>query len=59
MDKAAVLRYCRIKAKDGKWRGCECVFTVVHDVIVASTSIYKAGPQTAREHPHRIQKADS
>ena len=43
LDKAAVLNYCRIRSRDGFWVGCECVFTVVHDVLVASTSIYRKG----------------
>lgn len=42
MDKAAALYYARIMSKDGEWIGCECVFTIVHDVLVACTSIYKA-----------------
>lgn len=41
LDKAAVLNYCSIKNKNGDWIGCECVFTVVYDVLVASTSIYR------------------
>lgn len=41
LDKAAVLHYCKIKDKKGRWIGCECVFTIVHDVLVASTSTYK------------------
>ncbi|KIY00665.1 uncharacterized protein Z520_03330 [Fonsecaea multimorphosa CBS 102226] len=45
LDKAAVMNYCRIKHKDGHWVGCECVFTVVHDVLVASTAIYRRGPK--------------
>ena len=43
MDKAAVLNYCRIRSKYGHWVGCECVFTIVYDVLVASTSIYRVG----------------
>ena len=43
LDKAAVLSYCRIRNKDGQWVGCECVFTVVYDVLVASTSVYHRG----------------
>ena len=43
LDRAAVLKYCQIKNKWGQWIGCECVFTIVHDVLVASTSIYKRG----------------
>ncbi|KAL9105871.1 MAG: hypothetical protein Q9227_009034 [Pyrenula ochraceoflavens] len=54
LDKAAVLNYCRIKHKQGYWAGCECVFTIVYDVLVASTSIYQRGPrseQRASEAP--------
>lgn len=41
LDKAAVLHYARIMNRDGQWIGCECVFTVVYDVLVACTSIYR------------------
>jgi PAS domain S-box-containing protein len=41
LDKAAVLHYARIRGRNGEWIGCECVFTIVHDVLVACTSIYK------------------
>ncbi|KAL8679883.1 MAG: hypothetical protein Q9186_003853 [Xanthomendoza sp. 1 TL-2023] len=41
LDKAAVLNYCQIKNKDGRWVGCECAFTIVHDVIIACTSIFR------------------
>lgn len=43
LDKAAVLNYCQIKSKDGRWIGCECVFTIVHDVIIACTSVFRRG----------------
>ena len=43
LDKAAVLNYCQIKNKDGRWIGCECVFTIVHDVIIACTSVFRRG----------------
>lgn len=46
LDKAAVLSYCQIKHKDGSWVGCECVFTMVYDVLVATTSIYRRGPRS-------------
>ena len=46
LDKAAVLHYCQIKNKAGRWVGCECVFTVVHDCLVASTSIYRRGKRS-------------
>jgi len=45
MDKAAALHYARIRARDGQWIGCECVFTVVYDVLVACTSIYRQGDE--------------
>ncbi|KAJ9302181.1 hypothetical protein DTO271G3_1047 [Paecilomyces variotii] len=41
LDKAAVLKYCQVKHRNGSWVGCECVFTVVYDVLVASISIYR------------------
>lgn len=43
LDKAAVLNYCLVRHKNGAWIGCECVFTVVYDVLVACTSIYQRG----------------
>lgn len=43
LDKAAVLNYCQIKNRDGRWVGCECVFTIVHDVMVGCTSVYRRG----------------
>ncbi|KAK4499131.1 hypothetical protein PRZ48_009643 [Zasmidium cellare] len=42
-DKAAVLAYCRIKDRNGEWIGCECCFTVVYDVMVVCTSVYRRG----------------
>lgn len=46
LDKAAVLHYCRIRARNGQWISCECCFTVVHDVLVACTSIYRKGARS-------------
>ena len=43
MDKAAVLAYCRVRARDGSWVGCECCFTIVYDVMIVCTSIYRQG----------------
>lgn len=54
LDKAANLNYCKIKNKQGKWVSCECVFTVVHDVLIGCTSIYRHGPKSqkrARDAP--------
>ncbi|MCJ1314833.1 hypothetical protein MMC15_000145 [Xylographa vitiligo] len=48
LDKAAVLNYCKIRDKQGYWVGCECVFTIVHDVLVASTSIYRRGTKSLK-----------
>lgn len=46
LDKAAVLSYCRLKNRQGDWVGCECCFSVVYDVIVCCTSIYRDGMQS-------------
>ncbi|KAJ6012053.1 hypothetical protein N7522_002408 [Penicillium canescens] len=48
LDKAAVLNYCSIRHKDGSWVGCECVFTVVYDVLIASTTVYGRGHGSQR-----------
>ncbi len=49
MDKAAVLHYARIQSRDGQWIGCECVFTVVYEVMVACTSVYRGDAKNERE----------
>lgn len=49
MDKAAVLHYARIRGRNGRWVACECVFTIVYDVLVACTSIYRRGVATERK----------
>lgn len=54
LQKAAALNYCRIKHKDGTWRACECVFTVVHDVLVASTAIYKYGAKAQSAYLYTV-----
>ena len=56
LDKAAVLHYARIVAKNGQWMSCECCFTVVHNVLVASTSIYFRGERS--ERTHQIHRSD-
>ncbi|KAL9049949.1 MAG: hypothetical protein Q9162_006921 [Coniocarpon cinnabarinum] len=43
LDKAAMLNYCLMKSNDGNYIGCEVVFTVVYDVLVGCTSIYRRG----------------
>lgn len=43
MDRAAVLSYCRVKNRDGDWVGCECCFSIVYDVMIVCTSIYRRG----------------
>ncbi|KAK8079523.1 hypothetical protein PG997_007341 [Apiospora hydei] len=48
LDKAAVLHYLRVQNRDGQWVSCECCFTVVHDVLVACTSIYRRGEKSER-----------
>ena len=49
LDKAAVLHYARILSRDGRWVGCECCFTIVHDVLVACTSIYRRNAKSESE----------
>ncbi|KAF2662680.1 hypothetical protein K491DRAFT_700407 [Lophiostoma macrostomum CBS 122681] len=43
LDKAAVLSYAHIKNRNGDYVCCECCFSVVYDVMVCCTSIYRAG----------------
>lgn len=38
-----MLSYCRMRGTNGAWIGCEVVFTVVYDVLVGCTSIYRRG----------------
>lgn len=42
LDKAAVLSYCHLRTASNEWQLCECVFTVVYDVLVAAISTYRA-----------------
>ncbi|KAI3400697.1 hypothetical protein diail_2409 [Diaporthe ilicicola] len=48
LDKAASLHYARLVTRDGRWASCECCFTVVHDVLVACTSIYRRDQKSER-----------
>lgn len=48
LDKAAVLSYCRLKNRQGEWVGCECCFSVVYDVLVCCTSVYRQGMQSQK-----------
>lgn len=43
LDKAAVLSYARIRNRQGEYVGCECCFSVVYDVMVCCTSVYRNG----------------
>lgn len=54
LDKAAVLNYCQIKDRDGRWVGCECVFTIVHDVLVGCTSVYRRGLKSHSKSSMRL-----
>ncbi|EPS36342.1 hypothetical protein H072_10148 [Dactylellina haptotyla CBS 200.50] len=40
LDRAAVLVYCRVKHKDGRFIHCETIFSVVYDVFVAATTLH-------------------
>ncbi|KAF2626481.1 hypothetical protein BU25DRAFT_343735 [Macroventuria anomochaeta] len=46
LDKAAVLSYCRLKNRQGDWIGCECCFSIVYNVMVCCTSIYRHGMES-------------
>lgn len=46
LDKAAVLSYCRLKNRQGDWVGCECCFSIVYDVMVCCTSVYRHGMES-------------
>ncbi|KAI0165006.1 hypothetical protein GGR57DRAFT_497874 [Xylariaceae sp. FL1272] len=35
-------------SSDGRWISCECCFTIVHDVLVASISVYRRGEKSER-----------
>ncbi|KAH6612145.1 hypothetical protein C7974DRAFT_91912 [Boeremia exigua] len=48
LDKAAVLSYCRLKNRQGEWVGCECCFSIVYDVMVCCTSIYRHGMESQK-----------
>jgi PAS domain S-box-containing protein len=48
LDKAAVLSYCRLKNRQGDWVGCECCFSIVYDVMVVCTSIYRHGMESQK-----------
>jgi len=48
LDKAAVLSYCRLKNRQGDWVGCECCFSIVYDVMVCCTSIYRHGMESQK-----------
>ena len=54
LDKASVLSYCRIKNRQGDWIGCECCFSIVYDVMVCCTSVYRNGMNSQSECPWSI-----
>jgi PAS domain S-box-containing protein len=48
LDKAAVLAYCNLRNRQGQWVRCECCFSVVYNVMVVCTSIYRQGITSQR-----------
>lgn len=48
-DKAAVLAYVRVRDSQGQWVGCECCLTIVYDVMVVCTSVYRRGIKSESE----------
>lgn len=59
LEKAAVIYHAQILHKDGRWITCECVFTVVHDVLVACTSLYNKLDDESVDYMDRIRGAIS
>lgn len=53
MDSAAVLTYCRIRNRQGMWIACECCFTVVYNVLVVCTSIYRRGLKSQSKYTRK------
>ncbi|KAH7308396.1 hypothetical protein B0I35DRAFT_453716 [Stachybotrys elegans] len=56
LDKAVVLLYTRIRSLDGEWVGCECCFTVVHDVLVACTTVYRQGERSETMEAPQVRR---
>lgn len=54
LDRAAVLHYCSLRARDGSWVSCECAFTIVYNVMVVSVSVYRRGRKSHRKIVPRI-----
>lgn len=55
MDKAAVLSYCRVRNRLGEWVCCECCFTVVYDVMIVCTSVYRRGLESQSKTCHHVR----
>jgi len=55
LEKAAVLHYANIRHKDNYLVMCECVFTVVHDVLVACTSVYGGSQDEFANHANNVR----
>lgn len=56
-DKAAVLSYFQLRHKQGHWICCESVFTIVYDIMVASTSSYGRGsPSQSKSSPYPLDE---
>ena len=55
LEKAAVLHYANIRHKDKYLVMCECVFTVVHDVLVACTSVYGGSQDEFANHANNVR----
>lgn len=51
LQKAAVLQYFRIEHRDGHWINCECVFTIVYDVMVACLRVHCGDAKNESESP--------
>ncbi|KAJ8111877.1 hypothetical protein OPT61_g5624 [Boeremia exigua] len=47
-EKVAVLSYCRLKNCRGEWVDCECYFSIVYDILVCRTTVYRQNPQSKK-----------
>jgi hypothetical protein len=45
---------CSLKSKQGQWINCECIITVVYDVLIATTTIFKGDMKSQGTPPNTV-----
>ena len=45
---------CSLKSKQGQWINCECIVTVVYDVLIATTTIFKGDMKSQGTPPNIV-----